>query len=86
MNKPPIMRLRKIPPDWYLTAWIRFCNWIVAAICKHIAGDRISSVGAGEGVSVDKAVDDGVVVAALEVIPSRFWLMLVAATPELERV
>ena len=38
--------------------------------------------GAGVGICIDKAVDDGVVVAALEVIPSRFCLILVPATPK----
>ena len=34
---------------------------------------------AGVAVGVDEAVDDGVVVAALEVIPSRFCVVLVPA-------
>ena len=35
--------------------------------------------GGSKGVRVDETMDDRVVITALEVIPSRFWRLLVAA-------
>ena len=56
---------------------------IVCTIRKHVAAEE-ALTSAGVGVGVDETANDRVVIAALEVIPSRFWRMLVAATPKYE--
>ena len=57
---------------WSSAFAVGISNWVVIAIRKHVAPEE-SLTGAGEGVGIDETVDDRVVIAALEVIPSRFW-------------
>ena len=51
---------------------------IVCTIRKHVAAEE-ALTSAGVGVGVDETANDRVVIAALEVIPSRFCLILVPA-------
>ena len=63
-------------PCAYSPALVMVYDRIVIAIREHVATEE-ALAGGGEGVCIDKSMDDGVVIAALEVIPSRFCLLLV---------
>ena len=47
-------------------------NWIIIAIRKHIEPEKALS-GAAVGVGVEEALNDGVVISALEVIEARLF-------------
>ena len=63
---------------WSSAFAVGISNRVVIAIREHVATED-ALTGGCEGVRVDEAMDDWVVITALEVIPSRFCLILVPA-------
>ena len=47
-------------------------DWIIPAVCEHIV-TKEALAGAGVAVGVEEALDDGVVVSALQVIEARLY-------------
>ena len=59
-----------------MARWIGIAYRAVAAIHKHIASKESLTSG-GESVRIQEPLDDGVVVAGLEVIPSSVvWVVV----------
>ena len=54
-------------------------NGIVLTICEHIGAEEAVGVGGSEGVGVNKPAVDKVVVPALEVVETRFAVVVIAA-------
>lgn len=55
-------------------------NRVISTVCKHIARNSISFIGRGVGICVDETMVCRIVVTALEVIPSRFGVVIVPTT------
>ena len=55
-------------------------NRIVPTVREHIIAEE-ALAGACETVGVDEALDYRVIITALEVIESRFYVLIVAASP-----
>ena len=54
---------------------------IIVAVCKHIKSGK-ALPGAGVAIRVDKSADFGVVVAGLEIIETRFGVVIVTTITE----
>ena len=56
---------------------ITVANWIILAIREHIGAEEAVSVGGGEGVGVNEPAVGEVIVPALEVIETRFAVVVI---------
>ena len=61
---------------------VRSHDRIILAICEHIGAEEAVCVGGGEGVGVDKPAVGKVVVPALEVIETRFAVVVIATVAQ----
>ena len=64
-----------------MTGSIRAICRIISAICEHIISGQVLSCGC-VFVRIDEAADQGIVIAALEVIEAGFGIVIVAAIAE----
>lgn len=62
-----------------MSRWINPHDRVILTICEHIGAEETVGVGGGEGVGIDEPAVGKVVVPALEVIETRFAVVVVAA-------
>ena len=55
---------------------------IILAIREHIGAEEAVGVGGGEGVGVNEPADGRVIVAALEVVETRFAVVIIATVAQ----
>ena len=72
-----------MPPSF--SGRINSINRIIAAVGKHIIPEE-ALPGAAVGVRIEEPLDDGVVIAGLEVIEARLLIVVVSSVPERIRV
>ena len=57
-------------------------DWVILAICEHIGAEEAVGVGGGEGIRVDEPAVGKVVVPALEVVETRFAVVIVTTVAQ----
>ena len=65
-----------------LSVLIRPHDRIILAICEHIGAEEAVGVGGGEGIGIDEPAVGKVVVPALEVIETRFAVVVIATVAQ----
>ena len=62
--------------------WITAIYRIILAIREHIGAEEAVSVGGGEGVGIDEPAVGKVIVPALEVVETRFAVVIIATVAQ----
>ena len=62
-----------------MSRWIIPHDRVILTICEHIGAEETVGVGGGEGVGIDEPAVGKVVVPALEVVETRFAVVVIAA-------
>ena len=63
-----------------LTGRVNTHHGVVLAIGEHVGAEEAFYIGGGEGISVDKSADCGVVISALQVVETSILLLTVPTT------
>ena len=65
-----------------MSRWINPHDRVILTICEHIGAEEAVGVGDGEGIRIDEPAVCEVVVPALEVVETRFAVVVVAAVTQ----
>ena len=55
-----------------MSRWVYCATWSILAVRKHIIAQE-ALAGAAIGVRIEEALDDGVIISALEVVEARLF-------------
>ena len=65
-----------------MSRWINPHDRVILTICEHIGAEEAVGVGGGEGVGVNEPAVGEVIVPALEVVETRFAVVVIAAVTQ----
>lgn len=65
-----------------MSRWINPHDRVILTICEHIGAEETVGVGGSEGVGVDEPAVGRVIVAALEVVETRFAVVIIATVAQ----